>query len=359
MRRWLANALGSALLAGLAVAAPGLPAQAADGVRYVDLVFDEVVVTTHSYGAAYNSLGQLQELKLDVYKPVGDIATDRGLYIWAHGGNFRVGNRGQSGPIRDMARRGWVGISISYRLRPELPGNAAVGAITDPASLPAFIDAVNDAQHDMQAAVRWGRRNAATLGVDSSKIAVGGISAGAITSLMVAFNPNDPGNSNDVDVSSAVAAAVSHAGTYAPVLLGEFPFPGAPPIAVYHGTNDEQVPYPLAPIACALTLLVLNDCEFVTFVGQGHQTMGSDLARDFLYRHVIRGHDELRTPLTIGNAEDITTLAGAELPDAAGLGTATGATAGVVVPSDPNIIVSETEQFVNYIANAAGVPLPE
>lgn len=341
--------VGCLFVALVGVVVGAVPARA-DGVRYVDEIFTGVVATNNIvYGQAYNSRGELEQLKLDMYAPAGDTATDRGLYIWIHGGNFREGSKASTAPM-DYVRRGWVTMSINYRLRPELPGNGALGALIEPNQLDPFIAAVKDAQHDAQAAVRYARAHAATLGIDPNRIAVGGMSAGAITSLMVAFNPNDPGSSGTPEVSSAVQAAISHAGTYAPVLLGAFPQPGAPPIAMYHGTSDEQVPYPLAPIPCVLTLAVLNTCEFVTFAFRNHHTMGQDLARDFLYRQVIKQRAATETPLVLGATDDIRAVVGVE-PAASTLGVDVGA----VVPTDTQLIADETIYLLTYALNALGI----
>ncbi|MBA3263524.1 MAG: alpha/beta hydrolase fold domain-containing protein [Thermoleophilaceae bacterium] len=48
-----------------------------------------------------------------------------------------------------------------------------------------------EAQHDAQAAVRWLRANAATYRIDPTRIAIGGGSAGAVTSLLVDWHPED------------------------------------------------------------------------------------------------------------------------------------------------------------------------
>ncbi|MGH7899717.1 MAG: alpha/beta hydrolase [Candidatus Binatia bacterium] len=355
-------------LAALLVLVEPNAASALPPTRYVDILFPEPealietknvvygVVPNNSTDPDYLALhGDPMALLLDIYQPpASDTDRDRGLYIWTHGGNFRVGSKNISGShqLRDYVRRGWVGISIDYRLRPELPGNAAVGALIEPASLPAFIDETKDAQHDLQAAIRWARANAEFLGIDPTRIGIGGISAGAITSLMVAFNPEDPGTSGTPNQPSKVAAAVSHAGTYAPVLLGRFPMPGDPPIAMYHGGLDEQVPYPTPILPCLLTLAVGNDCEYVTFVGERHGTFGTDLARDFLYRHVIQNRSAL--PLAIGQ-DPISVFAGAE-PQNLNFG----ATVGVFV-TDPERTSTNLQYLVNYVANALGLdkPFPE
>jgi BD-FAE protein len=352
------------LAALIALIAPR-SASALTPTRYKDVIFPTgslIETLDVQYGEAPNNStdpayraanGDPMRLLLDIYQPPEvDTDRDRALYIWTHGGNFRVGNKSisPSSFLRGYVRRGWVVMSIKYRLRPELPGNAAVGALVDPASLPAFIDETKDAQHDLQAAIRWARANAGTLGIDPNRIAVGGISAGAITSLMATFNHEDPGTSGTPDQPSHVAAAVSHAGTYAPVLLGDFPRAGDPPIAMYHGGLDEQVPYPTPLLPCLLTLAMLNDCEYVTFVGERHAILGTDLAADFLYRHVIQNRSAL--PLSIDLEDPISVFAGAEPGN-----TNFGLTIGLYqTPSERQN--ENLQYFVNYVANALGLDEP-
>jgi acetyl esterase/lipase len=267
----------------------GAPARAA--TRYVDVVFDDIVKTSDIvYGSAVNSNGVGEQLALDVYEPAGDTLEQRPVYVWAHGGSFKNGDKDSVGPILDYVRRGWVAMSIDYRLRPEMPAGY-MGILTSPdpvAATQVRLDAARDAQHDMQAAVRWARANAVTYGLDPGRIAVGGFSAGAETALLVGFNEHDPGASGNPAYSSAVAAAVSHAGVMAPVLQGSVD-PGDPPIAILHGTDDLTVPYASAYLPCLATLAVLNTCEVYSFTGREHGVFGEDLAADFLYRHVIRG----------------------------------------------------------------------
>jgi predicted esterase len=343
-----------ALVAVLVVGLTGVAPARADGVRYLDPIFDDVEVTTDvAYGAAVNSRGEKQILELDIYEPAGDTATDRPLYVWIHGGTFRSGSRSNSNTSRELAKRGWVVVSISYRLRPELPGNAIFGVLQNPGEISNIQAAALDAQHDAQAAVRWARANATDLGIDPTKIAAGGISAGAITALAVAFNEASPGDSGTPGQPSGIQAAVSHAGAYVPGLQGPAPSPGAPPIALYHGLLDEQVPFPTAPPACVLTILVGNTCELTTFAAGTHATLGLDLAIDFLYRHVVQD-DSARNPLPIVTEltdEDGTAFAGVE-PNGLDLG----AGAGLSAPTDPNEFVAGIMNLVQYAFDSLGIP---
>lgn len=87
-------------------------------------------------------------------------ATCGGAFLHLHGGGFVMGApEGGEGRNRLIAREtGCVVVSVDYRLAPETP----------------FPGAVEDAY----AALRWLHANASRLGVDPSRIAVGGESAG-------------------------------------------------------------------------------------------------------------------------------------------------------------------------------------
>jgi hypothetical protein len=131
------------------------------------------------------------------------------------------------------------------------------------------------------------------------------------------------------------------------VLQGDFPKPGAPPVAYYHGTHDEQVPFGTQIPGCALTILMGNHCELVTFVAREHSTMGVDLAQEFLYRHVILPNDGPQVPVDVEVDEEITALTGVEH-----LVGELGVTAGVVVPTDPYVYVERTAFLVEYLTGA-------
>jgi len=87
--------------------------------------------------------------------------------------------------------------------------------------------------------VRFLRANATTYGVDPTRIAIGGSSAGAITALNVGASPDNPGTSGNPGYSSAVGAAVSLSGAR---LLGT-PDAGDAASLLFHGTADPLVPY--------------------------------------------------------------------------------------------------------------------
>jgi len=86
----------------------------ADAQRYRDIVFRELKIDS----VLYSTLGG-KSLYMDVYQPVGDTASLRPLIILAHGGSFMHGTRhSERIPVicRELAMRGYVAVSIDYRL---------------------------------------------------------------------------------------------------------------------------------------------------------------------------------------------------------------------------------------------------
>lgn len=110
----------------------------------------------------------LVEHRLDVYRPQraeGPLP----VVLYVHGGGFRVLSKDSHWIFALMfARRGYLVVSINYRLAPRHPFPAAV--------------------EDACAALAWTRRNAAAFGGDPDRIVLAGESAGAnlVTSLAVA-----------------------------------------------------------------------------------------------------------------------------------------------------------------------------
>ena len=97
-------------------------------------------------------------------RAAGGGADGRPCLVWAHGGGFLGGDldmREADWTAREVcARAGAVVVSVDYRL--------AVDGVSYPVP-----------HDDTVAAVAWVRDNAAALGIDAARIAVGGASAGA------------------------------------------------------------------------------------------------------------------------------------------------------------------------------------
>lgn len=235
-RPHLRAAVATACLLVLAACDAHITTPPGEGVvRYRDEVFAAVSVTNGlTYGQATNASGVLQDLKLDLYQPTGDTVAKRPAIVWVHGGSFKTGSR-TSPELVDQAnvlsKKGFVNVSISYRLDPVGCSASNPGA--------SCVTAMRNAKEDAQAAVRWLRANAATYRIDTTRIAIGGSSAGAITALHVGADEDVPGSSGNPGYPSNVRAAVSLSGAR---LFGT-PEPDDAWVLMFHGTSDVVVPY--------------------------------------------------------------------------------------------------------------------
>jgi len=95
-----------------------------------------------------------------VYRPSGATG-ELPVLLWIHGGGFIVGQAIQDDPVayRYAKSLNCVVVSVDYRLAPEFP-------------FPTPLE-------DCYAALKWISKNSKEIGVDTSRIAVGGLSAGA------------------------------------------------------------------------------------------------------------------------------------------------------------------------------------
>jgi dienelactone hydrolase len=228
-----------ALLLGAAVLITGctLPRPPGDSpLRYRDQVFSGVGVTSNiQYGTAPDAQGNPVALRLDLYQPVGDTQTSRPALVWVHGGGFSGGDKGNPLPVdvaNTFAKQGYVVVSINYRL-------LGSGCASNP-SQPSCTIAALEAQHDAQAAVRWLRSHAGFLGIDPTRIGIGGESAGGITATLVGLHSEDPGSSDNPGFQSTVGGFVSISGG---LPNGVFASAGDALGLFFHGTADNVVPH--------------------------------------------------------------------------------------------------------------------
>ena len=268
---------------------PAGDAGGAAPLRYRDDIFTSVTKTADvTYGSAVNLSGQTVTLKMDIYQPTGDAVSARPAIVWVHGGSFCCGNK-SSAEIVDQAnvfaKKGYVTVSIDYRLEP--------GGCTGSVPVQTCISAIQEARQDAQTAVRFLRAQATTYRIDTTRIAIGGSSAGAITALNVGYSPENPGPGSHQGFDSSVRAAQSISGAQ----LASGPInAGDAPALLFHGTADGLVPLAWAQTtvdqAKAAGLLV----RLRTWEGGGHvpytqhRTQILDETRNFFYSQMDLAH---------------------------------------------------------------------
>ncbi len=141
------------------------------------------------YGSAVRYNGTMQELRLNLFKPIGDGQTERPLMILIHGGGFFDGDRSSLNAMcQDLASKGWAAATISYRL--DFYGTWLLSSpwAYDPAEV---IRAAYRAQQDARGAIRFLKGRSALDSTSTTNVMLMGFSAGAITALHAAF-VNDP-----------------------------------------------------------------------------------------------------------------------------------------------------------------------
>jgi carboxylesterase type B len=235
---------------------PNMIPPGAAPVRYRDPVFTSVVKTANIvYGSAVNLSNQTVTLTLDMYTPPAtDTDTSRPAIVWVHGGSFSGGDKTSPELVDEsntFSQEGYVNASINYRLEPS--GCSAANPT------PTCVSAIQEATQDAQTAVSFLRTNAAAYGIDPSRIAIGGSSAGAIVALQVGYATAET-------PASAVRAAVSLSGANLLSSIG----PGDAPAILFHGTADTTVPYQWAVNTVNSAQAAGLDAFLETLPGAGH-----------------------------------------------------------------------------------------
>jgi len=140
-----------------------------------------------------------RNLTADIFYPAKKSKKGYPAVVMIFGGGWRSGDKSQNVPMaQQLAAKGYVALTIDYRLSPEAKYPAAV--------------------QDVKAAVRWLRANAKQYRVDKSKIATLGMSAGGQLAALVGTTngvEKFEGNGGNQEESSDVQAIVNIDGTLA------------------------------------------------------------------------------------------------------------------------------------------------
>lgn len=243
--------------------------------RFLGEMFPSAKVTKDiPYTSVIMSDGSVQQLLLDLYEPEGDTVLKRPAIVWIHGGGYYAGGSGDksnySGTATDFAKLGYVGISINYRLVSQAENNSN-SQLTN-----------QNVMFDAKAAVRWLRRYADQYRIDPQKIAIGGVSGGAMIAVNAAYNDED-GNSGNSGYSSAVQAVIDTSGKSMAELFG-MTRTSQPPLTIFHGTSDTIVsPFNAVYLAQRAEAIGLT-YEFHPAIGSGHegQTASENTSHAFL-----------------------------------------------------------------------------
>lgn len=243
----------SALFASLALSTSLLAQSDCGAGRYLyPPSFDSVTVTT---GIQYGNNtavagGGNQILRMDVYEPAGDTLQDRPVVLVAFGGSFIGGSREDVAELCErFAALGYVAVAPDYRVGFFFPNSNTTQL------------AVTRCMHDLRGCIRFLRKSVAEDGdpwrIDPERIIVGGVSAGGIGAVQVAYLDQSSeippvlyddtlsigaiqGNSGSAGYPSHVSAAWSMSGA-----IGDTSWiqTGDVPLVSLHEVGDGVVPY--------------------------------------------------------------------------------------------------------------------
>mgnify|MGYP003575600593 CR=1 FL=1 len=129
-------------------------------------------------------LGADRSEKMDAYLPKEKGERPRPVVIWIHGGGWVGGSKSAARELnicQTLAENGYAAFSIDYKLGQKSEGKEAkVTEVPWPQNI-----------HDCKSAVRFVRKESARFGIDPSRIAISGGSAGAHLALVVGLTAED------------------------------------------------------------------------------------------------------------------------------------------------------------------------
>lgn len=253
-------------------------------------------------GVTYSRAGDA-ELQLDIARPVGEGPFPAVVFI--HGGGWYLGDRhGYRSLIEDAARRGYVGVTVSYRLMTFDEEQKETTTAMQP--FPAQV-------HDVKAAVRWLRVHADRYHIDAQRIGATGRSAGGHLALMLGLTDADSGLEGDggsAGESSRVQAVVNVFGptdlegcyrsssvawifrlfaggspeevpdTYRRASPVTYASADDPPVLTLQGSEDRLVPLAQARLLDKRLKAVGASHTLTVFEGQGHGFGGEQRRRE-------------------------------------------------------------------------------
>ncbi len=231
-----------------------------------------------------------QHLQLNMARP----ATGTGPFpavVCIHGGGFRAGTREGHNPLCiALAQKGFVAVTVTYRLAPKYQFPAAV--------------------YDVKAAVRWLRANAQRYKINPDRIGATGDSAGGHLALFLGVTAGQrqfEGDGGNATFSSSVNCVVDYYGpsdftkSYGksvdahevlPLFFGanleqerqkhiigsplNWVTPAASPTLLIHGTEDKYVAYEQAVWMRDRLAASGVEAELLTVQGAGHGFKGED-----------------------------------------------------------------------------------
>ena len=237
-------------------------------------------------------LGADRAEKMDAYLPKEKGEHPRPVVIWIHGGGWMTGSKSagrEQNICQTLAENGYAAFSIDYKLGKQAEEKDGKEVEMTEVPWPQNI-------YDCKTAVRYVRKEAARFGIDPSRIAISGGSAGAHLALVAGLSANDAKLNEGglyTDQSNAISCIIDF---YGPTLIegeartskftGKTPEETAanaklaspvlqvkkdsPPVLVAHGTADKTTDITFSTNLVAKMEEVGTVHEYIEVPGAGH-----------------------------------------------------------------------------------------
>jgi acetyl esterase len=254
-------------------------------------------------GAAVETYKTVGDTKLNlwIYYPPGHKPTDkRSAIVFFFGGGWTNGSPQQfEQHCKHLASRGMVAMTADYRVA----SRQQVKAVSCVA--------------DAKSAIRFVRKEAGRLGVDPNRIVAGGGSAGGHIAACTAVIKEFDESTEDLSVSSvpnALALFNPFVGTIGEVsearkakaapldermgveIKALSPLyhvkAGAPPTIIFHGKDDNTVPYATVESFAKKMTAAGNKCTLVGYEGQAHGFFNYGRGGDVYYNKTVAALDD-------------------------------------------------------------------
>ncbi len=257
MLRIVGAALAAVSLAAAAQAAPVKPAVAPQVISS-----DQFPKLHASYPGrvighpdlVYSTIQGFRPLTFDLYTPSSGNGAKGGtakpLVIYVHGGGWMNGTARNAAAyanfpavLADLASRGYVVASLNYRLGGEAKAPAAT--------------------QDVDAAIRWLKAHASDYGIDKTRVAIWGGSAGGQLAALAATDCSPADGKTESDCVQAAA-----------IWYGLFDIPSQPNAPAYFGSDG--------PKSSAVTYLDAKDPPFLLIHGDSDRTVPVTQSRQMI-----------------------------------------------------------------------------
>jgi acetyl esterase/lipase len=233
-----------------------------------------IMTTSFRESSTHYQAADGSELPLLVFEPDDGVQPQAGIVLF-HGGALLKGSADRLAPhCRSLASRGILAVSAGYRL-------VGLGARS-----------IDDCLADARLAIEQFGRLARSRGLEATRLASGGSSAGGHLALLAAMiGPDEPGPTSEPGVAAVVGFNPAGldlrsfepelqrrledqigiaAGRLAEYSAIEFVRPGNPPVLIHHGTDDEVEPIDCVRRFRDAMVRAGNECTLLEYENAEH-----------------------------------------------------------------------------------------